>query len=171
MFEVRPPAKAIWGDLTGGHQQMSMVIARIRAGPGLMEADIDGAAVLVGELACEVAHQIGALSRTQFLRDEDEQLPGQTGVSAKACVLGSVPENGSILGPGHVEADSEVCGKNDFLVRNIATIGAVVHLARALVADSLARAVGRGPGGTRALTSRDVLGAEKIRGHRASASL
>src|SRR5882672_10598508 len=79
-----------------------------------------------------------------------------------------VPERGAVLGPGHVGPGGELSRKDDFLVRDVAAIGVVIHLARSLIADALARAIGSGSRDSSALTTRDMLGAEKIGGHRAS---
>src|ERR1700677_2447789 len=147
------------------------MIARVSAGPRLMDADIDGAAILVGELARERAHEARALRRAQFRGQEDEPFPGQAGITAKARMFSGVPEGGAILGPGHVGPGGELRRKDDFLVRDIAAIRVVIHLARSLIADALARPVGGRSGDSSALASRDMLGTEKIRGHRASASL
>src|SRR5437764_9599872 len=55
----------------------------------------------------------------------------------------------------------------DLLVKDVLTIGVVVDLARPLVADALARAVGRSPRDAAALPPREDLAVQKILCHRA----
>src|SRR5205823_3040919 len=55
----------------------------------------------------------------------------------------------------------------DLLVKDVLTIGVVVDLARPLVADALARAVGRSPRDAAALPPREDLDVQKILRHRA----
>lgn len=143
-----------------------MVIARIGAGPRLMDAEIDRAAILIGELSRKGAHEVGALRRVQLRGKEDEQFPGQARIAAQARMFGRVPERRAILGPGHVCVRGELSRKDDFLVDDVAAIRVVVHLAGSLIADALARAVGSGSRDSSTLTTRHMLGAEKVRGHR-----
>src|SRR5882672_4260558 len=170
-FQSRPRAKPLGSHFAGGHQQVCMVIARIGAGPRPMDADIDRAAILVGELTRERAHEVRALRRAQLRGDEDEPFPGQAGITAQACMFRRVPKRGAVLGPGHVGPGGELSRKDDFFVCDVAAIRVVIHLARSLIADALARAVSSGSRDSSTLATRDMLGAEKIGGHRASASL
>src|SRR5205823_10336088 len=55
----------------------------------------------------------------------------------------------------------------DLLVKDVLTIAVVVDLARALIADALARAVGRSPRDAAALPPREDLDVQKVLCHRA----
>src|SRR5437016_12618733 len=68
---------------------------------------------------------------------------------------------------GRERAPDELRCQHDLLVKDVLTIGVVVDLARALVADALARAVGRSPRDPAAFSPREDLDVQKILCHRA----
>src|SRR5205807_9181666 len=86
---------------------------------------------------------------------------------AATRVLRRVPQCRSVPRPVGVRPAGELRRQHDLLVKDVVTIGVVVDLARALIADALARAVGRSPRDAAAFSPREDLDVQKVLCHRA----
>src|SRR6266850_8395458 len=147
---------------------MSVKIARVSAGPRLMDGGVDCAPVLVSQLRSERPNQPAALIRCQLWREKHEPFATHARITAESGVLHGIPEGGAVLGPRHVGSSGQVCGQNYFLVGDVPTIRVVVNLARSLVENALTGAIRGSFRGTSAFASREMPGAEKVGRHRAS---
>jgi hypothetical protein len=117
-----------------------------------VDRNIDGAAIFVCQLLRERTNQFGALSRSQLVRQDDENFSSEQGIPLPTSVLRSIPQSGSFPRPVHQRTTGELRGKYDLLMGNVVPTGEVADLARPLVNDALARTIGGGSRNPRAST-------------------
>src|SRR2546430_2559743 len=98
-----------------------------------------------------------------------DELRGELGRAAPLAARAAQDEGIAAILDDRIRHRAAVGARNlaDLLVKDVLTIGVVVDLARPLVADALARAVGRSPRDAAALPPREDLDVQKILRHRA----
>jgi len=68
------------------------VVAGIGTRTRLMNAEVYGAAVSVGEICCEGADELRSLTGRQLGGQQHQPLAGDTGIAAEASVFRGIPE-------------------------------------------------------------------------------
>src|SRR5205823_246649 len=151
--------------LARGGEQVSVEIARIAALARLVNREIDGYLVALGNLPGECAREPDAPARIELRRQAQLVLAGDARVVPLLGVLCGIPQPLAIARPGHLSA-VELRRQEYLGVQHVAAAAAVDHLPAALVADGLARPVGRSGGRTPAGAARHGADLHEEDGHR-----
>src|SRR5882724_1883042 len=129
-----------------------------------VNGEINGKAVVVGELLRKPPYQLEPLGRREFDRQCDEILTGDPGVLARLGAFRGIPEAGSISSPRHILV-GELTGQQDLLVQHVLAFGVIICPARALVADAFTGTVSSGTRRAAAAGAAEGLHVQKIEGH------
>src|SRR5204862_5111761 len=146
--------------------EVGVMMALVAVAARLMHGEVDRALIPVGQLPRESTGELHAPGRFKLRRKRHQHLSREPRIAATR-VLRRVPQCRSIACPVGVRPAGELRCQHDLLVKDVVTIGVVVDLARALIADALARAVGRSPRDAAAFSPREDLDVQKILCHRA----
>jgi hypothetical protein len=120
---------------------MGVEIAGIRTWSRLMDADIYGGAVAIGQFVRKFLHQVSALVGVKLWRQKHQPLSRETRIAPQTGVFGRIPERGTILCPCHIFPAIQI-GRNDYLfVRDISACGIVEQLIGRFIANSLASSI------------------------------
>ena len=165
-FKRRPAPEALGSHLAGRHQQVGVMMALVAVAARLVHGEVDRAPIPLRQLPRESTGEFRALSRRKLPGKYHQHLARKPRIAA-IRVLRRVPQRRSIARPVGVRPAGELRGQHDLLVKDVVTIGVVVDLACALVADALARAVGRSPRDAAAFSPREDLDVQKVLCHRA----
>src|SRR3989440_7891205 len=151
--------------LARGGQQVRVKVARVAPLARLVNREIDGYLVALGNLPGERARERDAPARIELRRQAQLGLARDARVVPLLGVLRGMPQPLTIARPGHLSA-VELRRQEDLGVQHVAAASVVDHLPAALVADALARPVGRSRGRTPAGAARHGADLHEEDGHR-----
>src|SRR5437660_2406831 len=166
-LENRPGAQAPRPHLPGCHEEVRVMMTLVAPCARLVYREVDGAPVPVGQLPGTSSRKLRAVGLSKLRRERHQHFPGTPCVTALSGLLYCVPECGSLARPVDVRPARELRRQQDFLMRDVLTVGVVVTLARAIVVDPLAGAVGGSSRDATAFSPGEDFDVQEVLGHRA----